>query len=202
MVDYSNLLGSIHLKVQQLTADYLTLEASRHAFRDGFDKSVVHESTGVYVTSSTDGYFPNQTGAAYRFSALIGELLRLEKNQQKSVLKTVDEAFHAAVWEGFDNPTNPNGRKKKKNFRDLRRDASVEDFNNLLADIYDDASQLFQQAQQAKDEIRVQIFGAMFAAAAVASDTEAPPYNFDFGTQNGYVENIKNAVEVLKKKIR
>uniref|UniRef100_A0A7S3V0G8 Uncharacterized protein n=1 Tax=Aplanochytrium stocchinoi TaxID=215587 RepID=A0A7S3V0G8_9STRA len=201
MADYSKLAQGINLKVQMLTAEYNTLEAKNKTIVDQVDNGIVHETTGAYVIKSTDGYFPNRTGAAYRFCALIGELLVLQKSRSKQNLLKVDKMFNEAVWEGFINPTNPGARKKKSNFRDLRKDASIEDFNDLLADIYDEGTAAFQQAKGKKDEVNVQIFGSIFAAAAIASDTDAPPFNFDFATQNSYVENIKNSIEVLKKNL-
>lgn len=141
---------------QKLCAEFNTISKERKTWSHGGE---VHQSTGEYVTKSSIGFFISPNVPAYKICTLFSALIELYTSKSKHIIKLINQRFEEALWEGFLNPTDSKGlRKKKNNFCELRKDVKRTDFNNFLADVYEEAVTLVQKSRQSNDKISEQVF--------------------------------------------
>ena len=195
-MEQQDLIDSIKKKADKLCADFDTVAAEQKKWVDRNDGGVVHESTGKYVTESTAGFFPDRTVPAYKLCSLFKDMLELYDTRKLGEVKNVAKKFEEALWEGFLDPTNKKSRKKKTNFRVLRMDVKPQEYNDLLADVYEEAAQLLQGAQKSKDKVGEQIFGTVMYIAAIASDAKTDPFNFENEYQLQGLDFIEKAINL------
>ncbi|GBG27604.1 Hypothetical Protein FCC1311_038272 [Hondaea fermentalgiana] len=185
----------------ELLTDFDTVRTARREYQLMLD-DVIHTSNAEYVTEAVSGFFPDNTQPAYRYLRAAVRLVKAaEAADPAARLGILDEALddaESARWDGVDQNT----KQIHDDVPTLRHDAnarSADEYNHKLAELYNQAGDLYNRASNAREQAETNMFAAIAQIATLCSFPDAAPFQLSKDERNAAVRKIEEMVKFARR---
>mmetsp|Transcript_19711 Transcript_19711/g.31622 ORF Transcript_19711/g.31622 Transcript_19711/m.31622 type:complete len:202 (-) Transcript_19711:206-811(-) len=190
-------MDNLERLLAELLTDFDTISTTRKQYRDMLD-DVIRTTTARYVTEATSGFFPDKTQPAYIYLRAALRLARASQEgpgeERVSLVQGALDDAQQARWEGVDQNTH----EVHGDVPHLRADAdarSADEYNHKLAEIYDQAGDLFNQVRGRGHPESENMFTAIAQIAMICSFPDEIPYKFTKDERNGAVRKCEDMIK-------